>query len=274
MLQEAWLRWQQVSTPVESPRAYLSVIVTRLCLTELASAPRRREASRGDRLPEPIDLAHGGSERLEQCEHVSMAFLVLLQRLTPVERAVLLLHEVFDFEHAQIAELVGRSVPACRKLLERARQAVAQGRATLRTSHDEHQRLLRAFIDAATRGDTAGLVELLAHDAQLISDGGPDGRDFQGVRNLTGPLCGAQNVARFVLLTAARAEGILTWHEHELNGQPALVFSREGGPFAALLLAVADGRVQQVFFHADPTRLRHLGLSSAPSTPWTSGSPG
>jgi len=263
MLQEAWLRWQQVSAVVDSPRAYLSTIVTRLCLNELASAPRRREVTRGDRLPEPIDLAHGGSERLEQCEHVSMAFLVLLQRLTPVERAVLLLHEVFDVEHAQIAELVGRSIPACRKLLERARQAVAQGRTTLTPSREEHERLLRAFIGAATRGDMAGLVELLAQDARLITDGGAAGRDFKGVRNLAGPLHGADNVARFVLLTAARAAGILSWHEHELNGQPALVFSRDGAAFAALLLAVAGGRIQQVFFHADVTRLRHLGLALA-----------
>src|SRR5688572_32261611 len=125
MVQEAWLRWdgrQQVE--VDSPRAYLVTLVTRLCLNELDSATTRREESRSDRLPEPVDLEEGGMSQVEMLEQVSMAFLVVLQRLTPAERAVLLLRDVFDFGYDEIAALVGKSEAACRKLLERARQNV------------------------------------------------------------------------------------------------------------------------------------------------------
>src|SRR4051812_5243697 len=121
MVQEAWLRWRQHRDEAASPKAYLITVVTRLCLNELGSARARREEARSDRLPEPIDLDEGGLGQVQKLEQLSMAFLVLLQRLTPAERAVLLLHEVFDFDHAEIAELVGNSAAACRKLLERAR---------------------------------------------------------------------------------------------------------------------------------------------------------
>src|SRR5262249_21528832 len=122
MVQGAWLRWQGRREEADSPRAYLVTVVTRLCLNELDSAQNRREESGGDRLPEPVNLDEGGLGRLESLDQVSMAFLVVLQRLTPAERAVLLLHDVFDFAHDEIATLVGRSEAACRKLLERARQ--------------------------------------------------------------------------------------------------------------------------------------------------------
>jgi RNA polymerase sigma-70 factor (ECF subfamily) len=259
IIQDAWLRWQESEVEADSPKAYLSTIVTRLCLTELGTARARREAKRSDRLPEPIDLATGGIDRLETYERISMAFMVILQRLTPVERAVFLLHEVFELEHAQIAALIGRGVPACRKLLERAREGVAAGRKLITASHDEHQRLLRAFIEAATAGDVTQLASLLADDAQLITDGGPNGRFFEGSRNLTQPLQGAHKVAKFVAHSTAQSDGILERREHELNGQPALIFLRDGAPFAALLLGIADGRIHSVFFHADATRLQHLG---------------
>jgi RNA polymerase sigma-70 factor (ECF subfamily) len=258
IMQEAWLRWQRADVTPESPKAYLSTIVTRLCLNELDSARARREDSRSDRLPEPIDLAAGGFAQLERLEQISMAFMVVLQRLKPVERAVFLLHEVFDFEHAQIANLVGKSEATCRKLLERSRQEVAQGRRTLAASHAEHQRLLRAFVRAASAGDVDGLVALLAEDAELISDGGPNGRTVGGVRNLAQPLQGAARIASFVVATSARAAE-LEVREHELNGQPAMVFWRGQEPFAALLLGVEGGEITRVFFHADLARLGHLG---------------
>jgi RNA polymerase sigma-70 factor (ECF subfamily) len=121
MVQEAWLRWQQRDAQVQSPKAFLVTIVSRLCLNELDSARARREESRADRLPEPVDLDESGLQ-LEALEQVSMAFLVVLERLSPAERAVLLLHEVFDFPHEEIAPIVQRSPAASRKLLERARQ--------------------------------------------------------------------------------------------------------------------------------------------------------
>jgi len=256
VVQDAWLRWQERGVAVESPKAFLVTIVTRLCLNELGSARARREEARRDRLPEPVDLDEGGLARLEELEQLSMAIMVVLERLKPAERAVLLLHEVFDFRHEDIARLVSRSPAVCRKLLERARQRVSEGRRLITASRDEHQRLLDAFLRAASAGDAAALGELLAADAVLITDGGPEGRVFKGVRNLRRPLVGARQVAAFVTATSRRAE--LEVERRELNGRPALVFHREGRPFAALLIAVAEGRIQQVFFQADPARLYHL----------------
>jgi len=257
MVQEAWLRWDGRHEEVASPRAYLVTLVTRLCLNELDSAKTRREESRGDRLPEPVDLDAGGIGRMEVLDQISMAFLVVLQRLTPAERAVLLLRDVFDFDYKEIAALVDKSEPACRKLLERARENVATEKRSFSTSREAHQRLLLAFTQAASAGDLDALVAMLTEDAVLITDGGPGGRRVAGVRNLQAPLQGAARIAAFVAATARSSD--LQSEVRELNGQPAIVFYDEDTPFAALLLAVADNRIHRVFFHADAERLRYLG---------------
>ncbi len=196
-----------------------------------------------------------------------MAFLVVLQRLTPAERAVLLLHDVFDFDHKEIAELVGNNAAACRKLLERARQHIATERRTLAARPDEHRRLLQAFLSAALAGDTRALVALLADDAITITDGGAEGRAVGRQRNLPRPLHGAARIAAFVAAATAARENELQIEEHQLNGQPAVVFWTGDRPFAALLLAVADGKIQRVFFHADLSRLRYVGRRSRASSP-------
>jgi RNA polymerase sigma-70 factor (ECF subfamily) len=258
MAQEAWLRWQKNENTVENPRAWLLTVVTRLCLNELDAARNRLEEPRGDRLPEPVVLDEAGMSRLEAVEQVSMAMLVALERLTPAERAVLLLHEVFDFPHDEIAALLSRSPAACRKLLERARAGVADGKRLVSASREEHARLLSAFVRAASAGDAAQLVELLASDAQLITDGGRVGATSPaGLRNLPAPLVGGEHIAAFVATAAKR--GGLDVEERELNGRPAVLFFRDAKPFAALLLAVADGKIQRVYFQADPERLRFLG---------------
>ncbi len=263
MAQEAWLRWQAAPEEVESARAYLVTIVTRLCLNELGSARARKEESRADRLPEPVDLDAGGLRAIERIERVSMAFGVVLQRLTPAERAVLLLHDVFDLEHQEVARLVGKSTPTCRKLLERARRSVRDGRRMLEASPEEHQRLLQAFVGAAIAGDTAQLIELLAGDAVIVSDGGAHGRGVVGLRNLRKPLAGAAQVAAFVVAATRRGTALFHIEEHELNGQPAVVFYDGARASAALLLGVADGKIQRVFFHADLQRLGHVGARRA-----------
>jgi RNA polymerase sigma-70 factor, ECF subfamily len=257
MVQEAWLRWHRRDVEVDSPRAFLVTVVTRLCLNELDSARARREESRGDRLPEPVALEEGGMARVEELEQLSMAILVVLERLTPAERAALLLHDAFDFSHEEIAALVSRSPAACRKLLERARRKVSEGRRLITASRGEQERLLETFLRAAVTGDVAALVDVLATDAALITDGGPEGRTFRGFRNLRQPLEGAERVAAFVAATSRG--GGLDIERRELNGQPGLVLYRDDLPFAAILLAVADGKIQRIFFHADPTRLGHLG---------------
>jgi RNA polymerase sigma-70 factor (ECF subfamily) len=263
MVQEAWLRWQSRSVDVESPKAYLLTVVSRLCLNELDSARARREESRADRLPEPVAIEDAGMARAEGMDQISMALLVVLQRLNPAERAVLLLHDVFDFAHDEIAELVGKSAPACRKLLERAREHVAEERRVIAAPPDEHRRLLQAFLAAAGAGDVGGLVRLLADDAIIISDGGPSGVRTAGFRNLQRPLQGAARVAAFVVAATARGGVGLRVEERELNGRPAVVFWRDDVPFAALLLAAADGKIHRVFFHADKARLRHLGHAAS-----------
>ncbi len=259
MVQEAWLRWQARQVAVDSPRAYLVTIVTRLCLNELESARTRREESRSDRLPEPVDLDDRGIGRVEMLDQVSMAFLVVLQRLTPAERAVLLLHDIFDFDYADIAKLIGKSEAACRKLLERARENVAQEKRMFSTSRDTHERLLAAFMNAATTGNVQALVDMLAEDAVMITDGGVEGRRAGGIRNLTVPLRGASGIASFVVATTQRGAVLLEAETHELNGQPAIVLYDKDTPFAAILLGIADERIHRVFFHADARRLRYLG---------------
>ena len=257
MVQDAWLRWDGRQVEVDEPRAYLVTIVTRLCLSELDSAKTRREESRSDRLPEPVDLTEGGMDRVELLDHVSMAFLVVLQRLTPAERAVLLLRDVFDFDYGEIAALVDKSEPACRKLLERARQNVATERRMFSASPEVHRRLLAAFTEAASNGDIDALVAMLADDAVMITDGGPDGRRAAGIRNLPVPLHGARRIAAFVSATSRAMH--LDAEMHALNGQPAVVFYDQGVPFAALQFGVADDRIHRVYFHANVARLRYLG---------------
>jgi len=264
IVQEAWLRWERRREEADSPRAYLVTLTTRLCLTELDSARRRREESRSDRLPEPVALDESALGRVEALEQVSMAFLVVLQRLTPAERAVLLLHDVFDFGHAEIAALVGKSDAACRKLLERARENVAAEKRLFAASREMHERLLGAFVRAASAGDTDALVSLLADDAVLITDGGAHGRRGRGLRNLQKPLGGADNIAAFVV--AATRGSTSDVEVRELNGQPAVVLYEDGAPSAALLLGVAEDRVHRVFFHADRARLRRIGARGS-STP-------
>jgi RNA polymerase sigma-70 factor (ECF subfamily) len=257
VVQDAWLRWQGRDADVEVPKAYLITVVTRLCLNELESARARREESRSDRLPEPVDLKRGGLDAIEAMDDVSMAFLVVLQRLTPAERAVLLLHDVFDFSHAEIASLVTKTEEACRQLLRRARENVAAERRGMAASREEHWRLLRAFITAARGGDFDALTRLLADDAVIVADGGVDGVRVGRVRNLPRPVVGGAKIAAF-LAAASQRDGELETRECMLNGQPALIASQSGRTVAALLLVVEGGKVQRVFIHADPARLRHL----------------
>jgi RNA polymerase sigma-70 factor (ECF subfamily) len=258
VVQDAWLRWEGHCEGVESPKAFLVTVVTRLCLNELDCARARHEESRSDRLPEPVDLRRGGVEGFEAVDRVSMAFLVLLQKLTPAERAVLLLREVFDFDHAEIAELVDKSEAACRQLLKRARENVAAEKRVLETSPEEHRRLLAAFVEAIRGGDLQGLTKLLADDAVVIADGGPRGVRVGRVRNLPHPLSGVARIAAF-LLSASKRDGGLERRPCVLNGQPALLAVQDGRAVAAVLISVADGKIRNVFIHADPDHLGHVG---------------
>jgi RNA polymerase sigma-70 factor (ECF subfamily) len=260
VVQDAWLRWHAHAAEARQPEAYLVTLVTRLCLNELDTPRVRREERRSDRLPEPVDLDAVGLDRLEMLEMVSMAFLVVLQRLSPAERAVLLLHDVFDFGHDEIAALVGKTPAACRKLLERAKAGVAAEKRLFHAPREQHEQLLAAFVRAASAGDVDALAALLSGDVTLVTDGGAHGRRAAGVRNLAHPLDGAARVAAFVVAVTQRNVGALAPEIRELNGQPALVLRAADGPFAAILLAVHGGRIHRVFFHGDLERLGHLGV--------------
>jgi RNA polymerase sigma-70 factor (ECF subfamily) len=259
MVQEAWLRWEGKDVEVDAPRAYLLKVVTHLCLNDLDSARARREEGRGDRLPEPVDVHGGPLGSLEALDRISMAFLVVLQRLTPAERAVLLLHDVFDFSHSEIAAALAKSESACRQLHRRAKENVAAERRVLVASPEEHRRLLRAFVRAAGQGSAEELVELLASDAVLIADGGPGGSRFGRVRSLPRPIAGATKVAAFCAAVTPQGSVNLEVRECELNGQPAVLVLRDGLPYTAILLGIAGGKIRYVFIHADAARLGHVG---------------
>jgi RNA polymerase sigma-70 factor (ECF subfamily) len=258
VVQEAWLRWHGHSERVESPRAFLVTVVTRLCLNELDSARARREESRSDRLPEPVDLRRGGMDGIEAVDQISMAFLVVLQKLTPAERAVLLLRDVFDFDYGDIARLVNRSEDACRQLLKRARDNVSAEKRALESSPEQHRRLLAAFVDAVRTGNVEEFTRLLADDAVVIADGGPEGVRFGRVRNLPRPLSGVARITAFFMSASKRGAAFDT-RACELNGQPALLAVRDGRAVAAFLISVADGKIRHVFIQADPAHLGHVG---------------
>jgi RNA polymerase sigma-70 factor (ECF subfamily) len=262
MVQEAWMRWQGRVAEVAAPKAFLLTTVTRLCLDELSSARARREESRGDRLPEPIMLPEAGLGRVEALDEVSMAFLVMLQRLTPAERAVLLLHDVFDMSHDEIAALLAKSAAACRQLLSRARKNVAAERRAFRSSEDEHRRLLTAFVRAVTSGDQEPLFDLLAEDAVLIADAGPDGGSYGRVRNVGRPVQGRTRIMALVGALARQSSAGVELREQALNGQPAVVVVQGGRVTGAILVAVAHGKIQRVFLQFDAERLRHVGSTT------------
>jgi RNA polymerase sigma-70 factor (ECF subfamily) len=262
-VQEAWVRWQRRGVDVDSPKAFLLTTVTRLCLDELGSARAKHEESRTDRLPEPVDLDESGIGRVEMLDQISMAFLVLLQRLTPAERAVFLLHEVFDMSHAEIAGLLGKSDVACRRLLSRARENMAAEKRVLQTPREEHQRLLRAFVRAVNEGKQQELLELLAEDAVFIADGGSGGTRFGRVRNVGRPVVGRKKIAAVLKAFSSQPESRrIVIEERILNGEPAVVAFQDGRARAAILISVGDHKVRHVFVQIDPDRLRHLGPSN------------
>jgi RNA polymerase sigma-70 factor (ECF subfamily) len=262
LVQEAWLRWDQDGEQIETPRAYLLTVVTRLCFNELDSARARKEESRSDRLPEPVALEPDSARQAELAEQVSMAFLVLLQRLTPAERAVFLLHEVFDIEHAEIARMLGKTEPAARQLLSRARESVAAERRSLEVVPEHHRQMLKAFVEASQHGELAPMMELLADDATLIVDPGPGVRRFGRIRNVGRPIEGPRRIAAFVASVGRSGAKTGNAYECVLNGQPAIVYHRDGRPQSALLLSIVDGRIQTLFLQADPARLKHVGQPS------------
>jgi RNA polymerase sigma-70 factor (ECF subfamily) len=261
IVQEALLRVHQAidaGEQLDSPRAYISTITTRLSINELRSARARRERYVGEWLPEPIvtDGKDDPARHTETADSLSLAMLVLLESLSPEQRAVLLLHDVFDYGYPQIAAIVGKSEDNVRQLASRARRHVEQGRPRFQTTREQRDELARRFFQAAEQGDLTGLESLLAHDVQLTGDGG--GKAPALARTLRG----RSRVARVLmgwLSPETRLPGIRL-RPTEVNGSPgALVFDDRQRLVGVTALEIADGEIKAIRSVANPDKLGHLG---------------
>jgi RNA polymerase sigma-70 factor (ECF subfamily) len=261
VVQEAFVRYQRAldeQTAVESPKAYLSAVVTRLAIDHLKSARTRRETYVGEWLPEPLVTDEGAGDPAAQAEtadSLSMSFLLLLERLTPVERAVFLLHDVFDYDFAEVSGIVGRTAATCRQHAVRARRCRADNRPRFDVSQAERDELVADFLAAASRGDVGGLIARLAEDVVVHGDGG--GKVPQWAR----PIEGADKVARmFAGLAIQMGRLGATAEPHRINGQPGVVFrGPHGGVFSVMSFEVVDGRVATIRSIVNPDKLEHLG---------------
>ncbi|MFD8543231.1 RNA polymerase sigma-70 factor [Streptomyces sp. NPDC059649] len=256
-VQETWLRFDGSATRPTSTKAYLSAAVTRISIDVLRSARVRREEYVGPWFPEPLlsDPYQDPARSAELADSVSMAALLLLERLSPLERAVFVLREVFGFGYDEVAAAVGRSEAACRQLLARARGHMKAGRPRFEAVREEREELASRFFDALREGDVGGLRELLAADVSMVGDGG--GKAPQLSRAVVGP----ENVARLlasVFPLMARID--VTFEPHEVNGQPGAIFrDRDGKVLHTLALDVLDGQIQTIRSVINPDKLRHIG---------------
>jgi RNA polymerase sigma-70 factor (ECF subfamily) len=260
IVQEAFLRIHRAEaegTKVDSPKAYLSAVVTRLSIDHLKSARARREQYVGQWLPEPLltDPAPDAAAQAETADSLSMAFLVLLESLTPVERAVFLLREVFDYDYAEIAKVVQRSEDNCRQLYVRARRHIDQGRPRFEASREQRDELARRFFAAAQLGDTNALVELLAADVVVYGDGGGKAPSWME------PIYGRERVAKLMAGTFTQASSLgASLQPTHINGQPGVMFVDEEGRIGAVMsIEIADGVIQTIRGITNPDKLAHLG---------------
>jgi RNA polymerase sigma-70 factor, ECF subfamily len=261
VVQEAFLRYHRESsggTAIDSPKAYLSTITTRLAIDQLRSARVRRERYVGTWLPEPVvtDAESDAATQAETADSLSMAFLVLLESLTPVERAVFLLRDVFDYGYDEIAAVIGRSEQNCRQIAVRARRQVEAKRPRFEADRRSREELARRFFEAVTEGDEDGLLGLLAQDVVAYGDGGG-----KAPAALPHPVYGRERVARLMVGAAARGQqlGVRGASFVEINGQPGAVFVDEDDlPLVAVSLDIADGVVQTIRAVGNPDKLHHL----------------
>ena len=252
MLQEAFLRWQRAAAEeIASPKAYLSTIITRLCIDHLRSAQVQREDYIGPWLPEPLvtDVSAMPHGALALTESLSMAFLVILESLKPVERAVFLLREVFDYEYVEIAEMVGKSEVHCRQLVSRARRYVAERRPRFEVPLEQQQQAVDQFMQALSGGDVEGLLTVLAEDVVWTSDGG-------GMRGIAQkPIYGAEKVARFALNFRRVAPENVATRLLEINGRPGIATYIDGQPFSVFAFDVVEGRIVVIRAMVNPAKL-------------------
>jgi RNA polymerase sigma-70 factor (ECF subfamily) len=252
-------------TQIESPKAYMTAIATRLAIDHLRSARVRREAYVGPWLPEPLLTAGGADPRVdlprdaELADDLSLAFLLVLERLTPVERAVFLLREAFDYTFAEIAEVVGKTPDNCRQIAARARRHVITEKPRLEPSRAARESLARRFLTAAQEGDREGLVAMLADDAVFTGDGGGVANAFRA------PVVGGDRIAHAlagIFRAAAKVQGA-TFEPAEVNGQPGWIGREADGAIVVVMaLDILDDQVLGVRSVVNPDKLTHLGRTS------------
>ena len=270
VVQEALLRVHQsldAGEQIASPRAFVATVTTRLAINELRSARVRRETYVGEWLPEPIvtDAADDPAKHAETADSLSLAMLVLLESLSPEQRAVLLLHDVFDYDYAEIAAIVGKKEDNVRQLASRARRHVEERRPRFQTTREQRDELARRFFAAVEQGDLTGLEQLLAHDVELTGDGGGK------VPALARVLRGRSRVARTLIAWVRAASRIPNYEIRpaEINGGPgALVVDGEQRLITVLAIEIADGQVTGVKSIVNPDKLAHLGMVAEPFAEW------
>jgi RNA polymerase sigma-70 factor (ECF subfamily) len=258
VLQEAYLRWtREDRSAVKSPRSYLYSVLTRLCIDQRRLVEARKESYVGPWLPEPLvepGLADPAGQ-LETAESVSLALLVVLESLSPVERAAYLLRRVFDYGYDEVSTILGKSEPSCRQLVSRADAYIRERRPRFEPSPGEAERLTGEFLQACATGDLAGLVRILAADAVLYSDGGGK------VLAARVPIRGADRIARFFLGVTRKAPAELEVRHVRVNGRPGVVVLEAGQVADVITLDVADGRITTCFVVRNPDKLARVGMN-------------
>jgi len=255
VVQDAWLRWTRADDEVRDPAGWLVRTVSRLCIDRLRSAKVQREAYRGPWLPEPL-IEELDVDPLERAEEVSVAFLLALQRLSPLERAVFLLHDVFDEDYAAIAETLGRNEAAVRQLAVRARAHVKDSKPRFTVSEDEAAKLAAAFMAAAAQGDMAALSAVLAEDAVMMTDGG--GKRIASLR----PLIGREDILRLLEGISWRSGGTAMWpisfRAVRINGYPGVIMERDDGPMTVAFQPGEGGKLSAIYMVRNPDKLTRL----------------
>lgn len=250
VVQEAFLRWdRRPRDDVAHPKAYLTTLVTRLCIDSLTSARARRESYVGPWLPEPMVVEPDPSESAAMSDSLSLAFLVLLEELSPPERAAFLLHDVFDYEYRELADILHRSEPSCRQLVSRARSRVGERRRRFDADRDKASELTGRFVRACVGRDIDGLVALLADDAIVWTDGG--GKAKAAPR----PVVGAMRAARFLVGIARDLPPDASARQVRLNGQPGLAITTGEDLSTVIVLDIVEGEIAGVRIVVNPEKL-------------------
>lgn len=253
VVQEAFLRFHAAEVEPDSPKAYLATITTRLAIDQLRSARAKREVYPGEWLPEPL-AEEDAAQHAEMADSLSLTFLHLLEKLSPVERAVFLLREVFDYPHEEVARIIGKSPASSRQILVRAHAHIDEGRRRFEVSRAEREEVAQRFIEAWETGDTDRLVAVLAPDATVFGDGGGK------APAVPHPLIGALRVAKALIGWREMAiERGVTYRAATVNGEPGVVYHWADGSLAAVQeLEIADGVVVAIRTVLNPDKLAHL----------------